>query len=109
LEWETVGPKIAARSTVIARKLKRTLGATYQKAKGLVWRRSEEEGVIPIVWKAAGAMGYPYGTIVQLLLLTGQHLGVVPLPMTPEQLDARIRDVIASNAALVRAAEIRLE
>jgi hypothetical protein len=54
-------------------------------------------------------MGYPYGTIVQLLFLTGQHLGVVPLPMTPEQFDARIRDVIASNAALVRAPEIRLE
>jgi hypothetical protein len=44
-------------------------------------------------------MGYPYGTIVQFLLVTGQHLGVVPLPMTPEQFDARIRDEIASNAA----------
>jgi tripartite-type tricarboxylate transporter receptor subunit TctC len=33
----------------------------------------------------------------------------VPLPMTPDQFDARIRDEIASNAAVVRAAGIRPE
>jgi tripartite-type tricarboxylate transporter receptor subunit TctC len=36
-------------------------------------------------------------------------LGVVPMPMTPEQFDARVRDEIASNAMLVRAAGIRPE
>jgi tripartite-type tricarboxylate transporter receptor subunit TctC len=36
-------------------------------------------------------------------------LGVVPMPMTPEQFGARIRDEIASNATLVRAAGIRPE
>jgi tripartite-type tricarboxylate transporter receptor subunit TctC len=36
-------------------------------------------------------------------------LGVVPMPMTPEQFDARIRDEIAANAVLVRAAGIRPE
>jgi tripartite-type tricarboxylate transporter receptor subunit TctC len=36
-------------------------------------------------------------------------LGVVSLLMTPEQFDARVRDEIASNAALVRAAGIRTE
>jgi hypothetical protein len=32
-----------------------------------------------------------------------------PMPMTPEQFDARIRDEIAANAVLVRAAGIRPE
>jgi tripartite-type tricarboxylate transporter receptor subunit TctC len=36
-------------------------------------------------------------------------LGVVPLPMTPEQFDVRIRDEIAANAALVRAVGVRSE
>jgi tripartite-type tricarboxylate transporter receptor subunit TctC len=36
-------------------------------------------------------------------------LGVIPMPMTPEQFDARIRDEVVSNAALVRAAGIRAE
>jgi len=36
-------------------------------------------------------------------------LGVVPMSMTPEQFDARVRDEIASNAPLVRAAGIRPE
>jgi tripartite-type tricarboxylate transporter receptor subunit TctC len=36
-------------------------------------------------------------------------LGVVPMPMTPEQFDARVREEIASNAMLVRAAGIRPE
>jgi tripartite-type tricarboxylate transporter receptor subunit TctC len=36
-------------------------------------------------------------------------LGVVPMSMTPEQFDARVRDEIASNAMLVRAAGIRPE
>jgi tripartite-type tricarboxylate transporter receptor subunit TctC len=36
-------------------------------------------------------------------------LGVVPMPMTPEQFDVRIRDEIAANAVLVRAAGIRPE
>lgn len=36
-------------------------------------------------------------------------LGVVPMPMTPEQFGARVRDEIASNEALVRAAGIRPE
>ena len=29
------------------------------------------------VWKRAGEIGYPYGTIVQLLILTGQRLGEI--------------------------------
>ena len=37
------------------------------------------------------------------------NLGVVPMPMTPEQFDARIKDEIVTNAALVRAAGIRAE
>jgi len=36
-------------------------------------------------------------------------LGVVPMPMTSEQFDTRIREEIASNAALVKAAGIRPE
>jgi tripartite-type tricarboxylate transporter receptor subunit TctC len=36
-------------------------------------------------------------------------LGVVPMQMTPDQFDARIRDEIATNAALVRAAGIKPE
>jgi tripartite-type tricarboxylate transporter receptor subunit TctC len=36
-------------------------------------------------------------------------LGVVPMSMTPEEFDARIRDEVVSNAALVRAAGIRAE
>jgi len=36
-------------------------------------------------------------------------LGVVPMPMTPEQFGARVRDEIASNETLVRAAGIRQE
>ena len=36
-------------------------------------------------------------------------LGVVPMSMTPEQFDARVRDEIASNAPLVRAAGMRPE
>jgi tripartite-type tricarboxylate transporter receptor subunit TctC len=36
-------------------------------------------------------------------------LGVAPMPMTPEQFGARVRDEIASNATLVRAAGIRSE
>jgi tripartite-type tricarboxylate transporter receptor subunit TctC len=36
-------------------------------------------------------------------------LGVVPMSMTPEQFDARVRDEIASNAPPVRATGIRPE
>ena len=36
-------------------------------------------------------------------------LGVVPMPMTAEEFGAHVRDEIASNAALVRAAGIRPE
>ena len=36
-------------------------------------------------------------------------LGVVPMQMTPDQFDARIRDEIATNAVLVRAAGIKPE
>jgi tripartite-type tricarboxylate transporter receptor subunit TctC len=36
-------------------------------------------------------------------------LGVVPMPMTPEQFDARIKDEVVTNAGLVRAAGIRAE
>jgi integrase len=32
---------------------------------------------VPIVWKAAEAAGYPYGTICQLLLVTGQRRGEI--------------------------------
>ena len=34
-------------------------------------------------------------------------LGVVPAPMTPEQLDAQIRDELAQNGALIRSAGIK--
>jgi len=37
------------------------------------------------------------------------NLGVVAMPMTPGEFDARVRDEIASNAPLVRAAGIRPE
>lgn len=36
-------------------------------------------------------------------------LGLVPMPMTPDQFDTRIRDEIAANAFLVRAAGIKPE
>jgi tripartite-type tricarboxylate transporter receptor subunit TctC len=36
-------------------------------------------------------------------------LGLVPMPMTPDQFDARIRDELAANAVVVRAAGIRPE
>src|SRR4029077_14090544 len=36
-------------------------------------------------------------------------LAVVPMPMTRGEFDARVRDEIAANAPLVRAAEIRPE
>jgi integrase len=40
-------------------------------------RRTLDETEIPIVWRAARAQGYPFGTICQLLLLTGQRRGEI--------------------------------
>jgi tripartite-type tricarboxylate transporter receptor subunit TctC len=51
--------------------------------------------------EASQAIGTP---TVQAKLAS---LGVVPMPMTPEQFDARVRDEIASNRGLVEAAGIK--
>jgi integrase len=40
-------------------------------------KRVLDEKEIPNVWKAAMAYGYPYGTVVQLLLATGQRRGEI--------------------------------
>jgi integrase len=40
-------------------------------------KRTLNDTEIPIVWRAAQAHGYPYGTICQLLLLTGQRRGEI--------------------------------
>ncbi|MGA8610790.1 MAG: tyrosine-type recombinase/integrase [Xanthobacteraceae bacterium] len=40
-------------------------------------KRTLDDTEIPIVWRAAQAHGYPFGTICQLLLLTGQRRGEI--------------------------------
>lgn len=40
-------------------------------------KRILDENEIPIVWRAAQQHGYPYGTILQLLMLTGQRRGEI--------------------------------
>ena len=49
------------------------LKKTEQKARSRVLNQSE----LIAVWKAAGVCGYPFGPIVQLLILTGQRRGEI--------------------------------
>ncbi len=50
-------------------------GVTVQTGKGR--KRILKDDELPKVWKAAIEQGYPHGTIVQLLILTGQRRGEI--------------------------------
>ena len=67
------------------------------------------DGEIPAVWEAAGKMGYPYGPLVRMLLLTGQReREVADMSWSEVDLDAMLWTIPAERMKADRAHEVPL-
>ena len=68
-------------------------------AKSRQRKRRLDDGELALVWKAAGQLGYPFGSAVQLLILTGQRRNeVCSAPRSEFDLKARQWMIAPSRA-----------
>ena len=68
-------------------------------AKSRQRKRRLDDRELALVWKAAGQLGYPFGSAVQLLILSGQRRNeVMAAPRTEFDLDARQWIIAPSRA-----------
>lgn len=74
LNWAADGERFGLTASVAARVSDKTLGIS---GKDLKRKRVLDDGELRDVWEAAGAVGFPFGPLVQLLMLDGQRLNDV--------------------------------